>query len=72
MAPIYPKNDWLPDVPVDWAPILLGPGQEANAYAHDGSFEWDTSAMSGTTVDPSSVRRNGESIRFTSRWPERW
>jgi len=68
-----PRDDRYPDeIPVTWVPIKLGPGQQANAYGHDGSFEWDASAMSGTTVDPSVVRRNGEPIVFISRVPERW
>jgi hypothetical protein len=71
-APRYPLNDRLPCPPTDWADIKLGPGQQANAYGHDGSWQWDTSADAGTTVDPDSVRRNGEPIIFISRVPERW
>jgi len=73
MAPTYPRNDRYPDdLPQTWVPIALGAGQEPNAYGHDGSFEWDTGADADTTVDPLSVRRNGEPVIFISRWPERW
>jgi len=71
--PPYPDHDRYPSpLPETWVDIKLGPGQEPNAYGHDGSWQWDAMAMMGTTVDPTAVRRNGEPITFISRWPERW
>lgn len=71
-CPRYPLHDSVPPRPNSWVPIELQPGAEPNAYGHDGSLLWDDLSDAGTTVDPTSVRRNGEPITIISRVPERW
>lgn len=71
-CPRYPQHDSIVPRPNSWVPIALAPGTEPNAYGHEGSFLWDDLSDAGTTVDLTSVRRNGERITIISRVPERW
>lgn len=65
-----PQVDELPEAPVDWVDIPLGPGQEPNFNGHDGAFQF---SKDEPLYDPSSsVRRNpDESWEYISRVPER-
>jgi hypothetical protein len=65
-----PHTDSLAPSPVDWRPILLGVGQEANAYGGNGSFQF---TFDGDKFHQTDVRRNpNETFQIISRPPERW
>lgn len=65
-----PMFDDLPESPVDWEPIMLGPGQSPSAYGGNGSFQFTSDADPFIPAD--SVRRNpDETFLFIIHVPER-
>lgn len=65
-----PQLDSLPESPVDYHDIPLGPGQEPNAYGHDGAFQF--SKDQNADIPTQQARRNpDETWQIISRVPER-